>query len=112
MVQYYRELDTSFGALADPTRRGILDRLTAGDASITELADRFDMTLTGVKKHVRILEDAGLVTTKKAGRVRTCTLGPARLDAETAWIQRYQEMLEARMDRLAQFLDQTKGSES
>ena len=112
MVQYYRELDTSFGALADPTRRGILDRLTAGDASITELAERFDMTLTGVKKHVRILEAAGLVTTKKAGRVRTCTLGPARLDAETAWIQRYQEMLEARMDRLAQFLEQTKGSES
>ena len=110
MVQYYRQLDDAFGALADPTRRGILEQLGRGDRSITDLAEAFGMTLTGMKKHVQILEDAGLVTTQKVGRVRTCTLGPRRLDEATAWIETYQRMLESRLDRLAQFLEKTKGT--
>ena len=110
MVQYSPHLDTAFAALADPTRRGILERLGHADASITELAGMFGMTLTGMKKHVAILEDAKLVTTEKIGRVRTCRLGPRRLDDETAWITRYQQMLEARMDRLGAFLERTKGT--
>jgi DNA-binding transcriptional ArsR family regulator len=109
MVQYL-QLDASFGALADPTRRGILERLGGGDATVSELAERFEMTLTGIKKHVAILEEAGLVTSAKVGRVRTCSLGPRRLEAEAAWIQSYREMLEARLDRLADFLERTKGS--
>ncbi len=109
MVQYRKQLDTSFGALADATRRGILERLGGGEASITELATRFGMTLTGMKKHIRILEQAGLVTTEKVGRVRHCRLGPRRLEDETAWIARHQQMLEARMDRLGEFLERTKG---
>jgi DNA-binding transcriptional ArsR family regulator len=112
MVQYAPGLYLAFAALGDQTRRGILDRLALGDASISDLAERFDMTLTGMKKHVRILEDAGLVTTRKTGRVRNCMLGPSRLEEETAWIQWYQEMLEGRMDRLGKFLEQTKGRES
>jgi DNA-binding transcriptional ArsR family regulator len=112
MVQYSPRLDRAFAALSDPTRRGILERIGRQDASITELAERFGMTLTGIKKHVRILEDAGLVTTEKVGRVRTCRLGPRRLDDEAFWIGNYQEMLEARMDRLAQLLERTKGDAS
>jgi DNA-binding transcriptional ArsR family regulator len=112
MVQYSPGVSVTFAALADPTRRGILDRLAVGDASITDLAGRFDMTLTGVKKHVAILEEAGLVTTQKVGRVRTCTLGPSRLEDEAAWLRAYQEMLEARMDRLGNLLEQLKGDES
>jgi DNA-binding transcriptional ArsR family regulator len=108
MVQYSPDIDRSFAAVADPTRRGILERLGTSDASISDLADRFDMTLTGMKKHVHVLEEAGLVSTSKVGRVRTCTLGPKRLAEETAWIRKYQEMLEARFDRLGQFLDNTK----
>src|SRR5262245_28386722 len=100
MVQYQRQLDTAFGALADPTRRGILERLGRGDASISELAGAFDLTLTGLKKHVHVLVDAELVTTSKVGRVRTCRLGPRRLDGEAAWIASYRELLEARLDRL------------
>lgn len=111
MVQYSPRLDTAFAALSDPTRRGILERLGAGDASVSDLAASFDMTLTGVKKHVRVLEQAGLVTTKKIGRVRQCRLGPRRLDAETAWIANYQQMLEERLDSLGEFLERTKGSE-
>jgi DNA-binding transcriptional ArsR family regulator len=107
MVQY--GLDAGFAALADTTRRGILERLGRGDASISELATRFEMTLTGVKKHVRVLEDAGLVTTEKVGRVRTCRLGPRDLGGETAWIEQYRAMLEARMDRLGAFLSDRKG---
>jgi DNA-binding transcriptional ArsR family regulator len=103
-------LDSTFGALADPTRRGILERLGTGDASITDLAEQFEMTLTGMKKHVGILEDARLVTTEKVGRVRMCRLGPRRLDDETAWIANYRQMLEARMDRLGAFLERTKGT--
>ena len=112
MVQYSPPLDLTFAALGDPTRRGILDRLGAGDASISELAAAFAMTLTGIKKHVQILEEAGLVSTQKIGRVRTCTLGPRRLDAEAAWIVGYQEMINARLDRLGEFLERTKGDRS
>ena len=112
MVQYSPALDTAFAALSDPTRRGILERLGSGDASISELAVDFDMTLTGVKKHVQVLEGAGLVTTEKVGRVRHCTLGPRRLEKETEWIARYEQMLEARLDRLGDFLERTKGTSS
>jgi DNA-binding transcriptional ArsR family regulator len=108
MVQY--SLDTTFAALADPTRRGILESLGQGDFSITELASVFEMTLTGIKKHVQILETAQLVTTQKVGRVRTCRLGPHRLDEETTWITMYQQMLEERFNRLEAFLERTKGT--
>jgi DNA-binding transcriptional ArsR family regulator len=108
MVQYLPQLDSAFAALADPTRRGILERLGRGDASITDLASRFDMTLTGMKKHVRTLEDAQLVTTEKVGRVRQVRLGPHRLEAEVAWIEKYRAMLEGRMDRLGEFLERTE----
>lgn len=111
MVQHSPHLDAAFAALSDPTRRGILDRLGRGDASITELATTFDMTLTGIKKHVAILEEAGLVRTEKIGRVRTCRLGPRRLEEETAWIQAYQRMLDARFDRLEKFLGRTQGGD-
>ena len=110
MVQSLEHLDAAFAALSDRTRRGILERLERGDASISDLAASFAMTLTGVKKHVRILEGAGLVTTEKVGRVRHCRLGPGRLTDETAWIATYQRMLEARLDRLGAFLERTKGS--
>ena len=105
-------LDVAFAALSDPTRRGILERLGRGDASITELAAGFAMTLTGVKKHVGVLEAAGLVPTEKVGRVRRCRLGPRRLEDETAWIERYRAQLEARLDRLGAFLERTKGTRS
>ncbi len=108
-VQDQPRRDEGFAALADPTRRGILVRLGRGDASISDLAASFTMTLTGMKKHVRILEDAGLVATEKVGRVRTCTLGPRRLEQESAWIDKYREMIEARLDRLGDFLARTKG---
>jgi DNA-binding transcriptional ArsR family regulator len=107
MVQYASRLDTSFSALADHTRRGILARLGRGDASIGQLAKTFDMTLTGMKKHVQVLEVAGLVRTKKLGRIRYCRLGPRRLESETAWIAEYQRLLEDRLDRLGEFLERT-----
>jgi DNA-binding transcriptional ArsR family regulator len=109
MVQYSPPLDSAFAALSDPTRRGILEYLGREDASISDLAAYFDMTLTGMKKHVGILEQSGLVQTEKVGRVRTCRLGPRRLDQETAWIARYQLMVEARLNRLEAFLERTKG---
>lgn len=109
MVQYSPRLDATFAALSDPTRRGVLEHLGRGDASITELADKFSITLTGMKKHVQILERSGLAVTRKAGRVRTCSLGPRRLDQEAAWIEQYRRMLESRLDRLEAFLEQTKG---
>jgi len=109
MVQRPDRLDSAFAALADATRRGVLERLGRGDASISDLAGAFDMTLTGMKKHVRVLEDAGLVTTEKIGRVRHCRLGPRRLEEETEWIAQYQSMLEARYDRLGAFLERTQG---
>ena len=111
MVQYSRRLNDSFGALADPTRRGILERLGRSDAAITELAEHFDMTLTGMKKHIGVLETAGLVTTQKVGRVRRCTLGPRRLDEETEWIETYRRMLEGRLNRLEAFLERTGGKQ-
>lgn len=111
MVQYV-SLDTGFAALSDPTRRGILEQLGREQASITDLAARFEMTLTGIKKHVSILEGAGLVTTEKVGRVRHCRLGPHRLDDETNWIDKYRHMLEARLDSLGDFLERSKGQQS
>ncbi len=112
MVQYMPQLDRAFGALSDSTRRGILERLGRADASITDLAGHFGMTLTGIKKHVQVLEDAGLVSTKKIGRVRSCKLGPKRLEDETAWIEMYQQMLEERLNRLGEFLERRKGRQS
>ena len=101
MVQYSRtRFDASFAALSDATRRGVLEQLGRADASITDLADKFHMTLTGMKKHVGVLEQAGLVTTAKVGRVRTCRLGLRRLDEEAAWIERYRQRWEARFDEL------------
>jgi DNA-binding transcriptional ArsR family regulator len=111
MVQYVSRLDTAFAALSDATRRGILERLGRGDASISDLAHRFEMTLTGMRKHVNVLEGAGLVTTEKVGRVRTCRLGSRRLEDETAWITKYRQVLEARLDSLGEFLARTKGDE-
>jgi DNA-binding transcriptional ArsR family regulator len=112
MVQYSAELDVAFSALSDPTRRGILERLGRGDASISELATTFGMTLTGIKKHVAILEGAGLVASKKVGRVRRCTLGPSQLDREMAWIALHQQQLERRLDRLGEFLERAKGGDT
>jgi DNA-binding transcriptional ArsR family regulator len=112
MVQYSPELDQAFAAVSDPTRRGILERLGRGDASISDLAAGFQMTLTGIKKHVQVLEAAGLVTTEKVGRVRTCRVGPRRLADEATWIGKYQEMLDARLNRLGAFLERTKGRPS
>jgi DNA-binding transcriptional ArsR family regulator len=108
MVQYSPRLDTTFAALSDGTRRGILERLGRGSASISDLAESFGMTLTGIKKHVRVLEEAKLVTSEKVGRVRTCSLGPRRLEDEQAWIAKYQQMVEDRLDRLGDFLRRTR----
>ena len=107
MVQLSKvaRLDAAFAALSDATRRGVLEQLGRADASITDLAERFDMTLTGMKKHVRTLEEAKLVTTEKVGRVRVVRLGPHRLEQELAWIDKYREMLEGRLDRLGEFLE-------
>jgi DNA-binding transcriptional ArsR family regulator len=111
MVQYSSDLDSVFAAVADGTRRGILERLGRREASISELAEQFEMTLTGMKKHVQLLEDAGLVRTQKIGRVRTCMLGTRRLTAEAAWIARYHQMLEAQLDSLGEFLKRTRGDQ-
>ena len=93
-------MNVSFAALSDATRRGVLEQLGRADASITDLAERFHMTLTGMKKHVGVLEQAGLVTTEKVGRVRTCKLGVRRLDEEAAWIERHRQLWDARFDEL------------
>ena len=113
MVQLSRtaQLDAAFAALADATRRGVLEQLGRADASITDLAERFYMTLTGMKKHVGVLEDAGLVATAKVGRVRTCRLGPRQLDEVTAWIDRYRQMWSARFDELDQVIEDMKQKE-
>lgn len=109
MVQFNSaQLDTAFAALSDPTRRGILERLGQRDASITDLADTFRMTLTGMKKHVGVLEDAGLVVTEKIGRVRTCRLGERRLDGEAAWIESYRRLWSARFDALDDVVEELK----
>jgi DNA-binding transcriptional ArsR family regulator len=104
-------LDASFAALSDVTRRGVLEQLGRGDASITELAEKFHMTLTGMKKHVSVLEQAGLVTTEKVGRVRTCKLGLRRLEDETAWIERYRRLWAARFDQLDKVIEEIKRKE-
>jgi len=112
MVQFSTSrLDASFAALSDATRRGVLEQLGRGDASITALADRFHMTLTGMKKHVGVLEQAGLVTTEKVGRVRTCRLGLGRLAEETAWIEEYHRLWTARFDALDQIVEELKQRE-
>lgn len=112
MDQYYSpRLSTSFSALSDATRRGVLAELFQGDASITALADRFHMTLTGMKKHVGVLEQAGLVTTEKRGRVRTCTLGPGRLEEEMAFLSRYRQVWDARFNALEALVAEMKRAE-
>ncbi len=112
MVQHSRaHLDASFSALSDATRRGVLEQLGRSDASITTLAETFHMTLTGMKKHVGVLEQAGLVTTEKVGRVRTCRLGPRRLEEETAWLERYRTLWDARFDELDRVIEELKRRE-
>jgi DNA-binding transcriptional ArsR family regulator len=112
MVQYTQDhFDASFAALSDVTRRGILEQLGRADASITHLAEKFRMTLTGMKKHVGILEQAGLVTTEKVGRVRTCKLGLCRLEEEAAWIERYRQLWAARFDELDKVLEEMQRKE-
>lgn len=112
MVQYGQaRFDASFAALSDSTRRGVLEQLARADASITDLADKFHLTLTGMKKHVRVLEQAGLVTTAKIGRVRTCRLGPRRLDEEAAWIERYRQLWDARFAALDRVVEELKRKE-
>ena len=112
MVQYApTRLDDSFAALSDATRRGVLELLGRSDASITDLAEKFHMTLTGMKKHVGVLERAGLVTTKKIGRVRTCQLGPRRLEEETAWLESHRQLWDSRFEELDKVVEQLKRKE-
>ena len=112
MVQYMKaRLDTSFAALSDATRRGVLEQLGRADASITDLAEKFHMTLTGMKKHVGVLEQVGLVTTEKVGRVRTCNLGLRGLEEEAAWIERYRQLWDARFDELDMVVEELKRKE-
>jgi DNA-binding transcriptional ArsR family regulator len=112
MVQYSQtRFDASFSALSDATRRGVLEQLGRADASITELAEKFHMTLTGMKKHVGVLEQAGLVTTEKVGRVRTCKLGQRRLEEEAAWIERYRRLWADRFDALDEVVEDLKRKE-
>jgi DNA-binding transcriptional ArsR family regulator len=112
MAQYLEaRLDLAFAALSDATRRGVLTQLGRADASITDLANRFHMTLTGMKKHVGVLEQAGLVATQKVGRVRLCRLGPRTLEEETAWLERHRQFWTARFDALDQVVDELKRKE-
>ena len=106
MVHHQTHLDATFAALSDVTRRGVLEQLGDADASISELAGRFEMTLTGMKKHVSVLEHAGLVVTQKVGRVRTCRLGAGRLEQEAAWIERYRQLWAARFDELDKVVEE------
>ncbi len=107
MVQHHQaSFDASFAALSDATRRGVLEQLGRADASITDLAEKFHMTLTGIKKHVSVLEQAGLVTTEKVGRVRTCQLGPRRLEEEAAWLARYRQRWDERFDELGKVVEE------
>lgn len=113
MVQLYQpRFDTSFAALSDATRRGVLERLGRSDASISDLAETFDMTLTGMKKHISVLEGAGLVTTEKVGRVRTCRLGVSRLEQEAEWIEQYRRLWDARFDQLDKVVEDLKRREN
>ena len=111
MVQYLARLDASFAALSDATRRGVLEQLGRADASITDLAVKFHMTLTGMKKHVVVLEEAGLVTTEKVGRVRTCKLGRHELEEEAAWIEWHRQLWDARFDELDEVIEEMKRKE-
>jgi DNA-binding transcriptional ArsR family regulator len=112
MVQYTQaRLDGSFAALSDATRRGILEQLGSSDASITQLADKFHMTLTGIKKHIGVLEEAGLVTSEKVGRVRTCKLGPRRMEEEAEWLEKYRQVWDARFDELDKVVDELNRKE-
>jgi len=112
MVQYPSDrLDVSFAALSDVTRRGVLEQLGRADASITDLAQSFHMTLTGMRKHVGVLEGAGLVTTEKVGRVRTCRLGPRRLDEETVWMEEYRQVWDSRFDELDKVVEELERKE-
>ncbi|MDB5537948.1 MAG: ArsR family transcriptional regulator [Devosia sp.] len=112
MVQYYQtRFDASFAALSDATRRGVLEQLGRSDASITDLAEKFHMTLTGMKKHVSVLEQAGLVTTEKIGRVRKCRLGQSRLEEEAGWIERYRQLWDARFDELDKIVEELNQKE-
>ncbi|WP_233842603.1 metalloregulator ArsR/SmtB family transcription factor [Dyella sp. 2HG41-7] len=111
MVHYQARLDATFAALSDVTRRGVLEQLGDSDASITDLAQRFRMTLTGMKKHVSVLEEAGLVITEKVGRVRTCKLGQRRLEEEAAWIEQHRQLWSARFDELDKLVEQLKRKE-
>jgi DNA-binding transcriptional ArsR family regulator len=104
-------LDASFAALSDATRRGVLEQLGRADASISDLAEKFHMTLTGMKKHVGVLEQAGLVATEKVGRVRTCKLGPHRLEEETAWLEAHRQLWASRFDELDKVVEQLKRKE-
>jgi DNA-binding transcriptional ArsR family regulator len=105
----YSVLDRTFSALSDPTRRRILERLARGPATISELAQPFEISLPGLLKHVRVLEQADLVTTEKQGRTRQCRLGPEHLDDAAQWIQTYQRRWEGRLDRLGSYLERQKG---
>jgi DNA-binding transcriptional ArsR family regulator len=112
MVQYSNaRIDASFAALSDATRRGVLEQLGRADASITDLAQKFHMTLTGMKKHVGVLEQAGLVATEKIGRVRTCRLGPRALEEETAWLEGYRRTWAARFDELDDVIEELQRKE-
>ena len=112
MVKYAQAgLDASFAALSDVTRRGVLEQLGRSEASITDLADKFEMTLAGMMKHVGVLEQAGLVTTEKVGRVRTCKLGARRLEEETAWLERHRQLWDSRFDELDQVVEELKRKE-
>lgn len=112
MVQFNADrLDAAFAAIADATRRGVLEELGRADASITDLAEKFHMTLTGMRKHVAVLEAAGLVTTRKIGRVRTCELGPRRLEEEAAWIEERRQLWAARFSALDQIVEKLKRKE-
>jgi DNA-binding transcriptional ArsR family regulator len=112
MVQHSQaRFDASFSALSDATRRGVLEQLGRADASITDLAEKFHMTLTGMKKHVGVLEQAGLVTTEKIGRVRNCKLGLRRLEQEAAWIERYHQLWDTRFNELDKVVEALKRKE-
>jgi DNA-binding transcriptional ArsR family regulator len=112
MVKYLQvRLDASFAALSDATRRGVLEQLGRSDASITDLAEKFDMTLTGMKKHVGVLEQAGLVTTEKVGRVRNCKLGTLRLKEETTWLERHRQLWDSRFDELDNVVEELNRKE-
>lgn len=112
MVKFSQSgLDASFAALSDATRRGVLEQLGRSDATITDLAGRFRMTLAGMMKHVGVLEQAGLVRTQKVGRVRTCRLGARRLDDEAAWLERHRQLWDSRFDQLDQVVEELKRKE-